>query len=153
MHANNFFSEQVVQYALSRRPNVKLVDTELAFGKEGFTSYMGKKFDPSLKLTRRYYPHTYNVDGFYVAKFKKMGPTVNTPRKSDGSGEGEETGVVDRTPISESDASALDAAGDFGGFDEAGDDEYMERAKRSAMRRRGLNPKALDRPKLKNDAK
>lgn len=43
-----------MEYALSRRPNVKLVETGLAFGKEGFTSYMGKKFDPSLRLTRRY---------------------------------------------------------------------------------------------------
>jgi 25S rRNA (cytosine2870-C5)-methyltransferase len=47
-------SEQVVNYALSRRPNVKLVDTTIPFGKEGFTSYMGKTFDQSLKLTRRY---------------------------------------------------------------------------------------------------
>ncbi|KAG9715020.1 NOL1/NOP2/sun family putative RNA met, partial [Aureobasidium melanogenum] len=60
-------NEQVVQYALNRRPNVKLVSTGLVFGKEGFTSFMGKKFHPSLKETRRYYPHAYNVDGFYVA--------------------------------------------------------------------------------------
>lgn len=53
-NANTPSSEQVVNYALSRRPNVKLVETNLAFGKEGFTSYMGKQFDSSLKLTRRY---------------------------------------------------------------------------------------------------
>jgi len=55
-----FYSEQVVQYALSRRPNVRLVETGLPFGKEGFTSYMGKEFHPSMKLTRRFYPHLYN---------------------------------------------------------------------------------------------
>ncbi|VUG16670.1 NOP2 [Brettanomyces bruxellensis] len=34
--------ECVVDYALRKRPNVKLVDTGLAIGKEGFTSYRGK---------------------------------------------------------------------------------------------------------------
>jgi ribosomal RNA methyltransferase Nop2 len=53
-------NEQVVQYALNKRPNVKLVETGLTFGKEGFTRYMGKIFHPSLKMTRRYYPHAYN---------------------------------------------------------------------------------------------
>ena len=32
-------NEDVVNYALRRRPNVKLVDTGLEFGKEGFTKY------------------------------------------------------------------------------------------------------------------
>lgn len=53
-------NEQVVQYALNKRPNVKLVETGLTFGKEGFTRYMGKIFHPSVKMTRRYYPHAYN---------------------------------------------------------------------------------------------
>ena len=65
-------NEGVVAYALSKRPNVRLVETGLTFGKEGFTSYMGKNFDAKMKLTRRYYPHAYNVDGFFVAKFKKF---------------------------------------------------------------------------------
>ena len=33
-------NEQVVQYALRKRPNVKLVDTGLTFGREGFVSYV-----------------------------------------------------------------------------------------------------------------
>ncbi|KAJ4145687.1 hypothetical protein LMH87_004526 [Akanthomyces muscarius] len=141
-------NEQVVAYALSRRPNVRLVDTELPFGKEGFTSYMGKTFDPSLKLTRRYYPHTYNVDGFYVAKFKKIAPTPASVSRGKASADGPVL-LTDKAPIVEAsaDADGESPDGEFGGFDEDEDKEYMERAKRSAMRRRGLDPRSLDRPR------
>lgn len=135
----------MVAYALSRRPNVRLVDTELPFGKEGFTSYMGKNFDPSLKLTRRYYPHTYNVDGFFVAKFQKTGPTVVTPRNGD-SKESNYVARIDTVSPPVHDASDTDGAAeadDFADFDEDEDREYMDRAKKSAMRRRGLDPKSL----------
>lgn len=140
-------NEQVVQYALSRRPNAKLVDTGLAFGKEGFTSFMGKKFDASLKLTRRYYPHTYNVDGFYVAKFKKIGPTP--PRAAsaphgDAAAAAAANEVVDRTPVAadDDDDAAARNGDDFGGWDEDEDKEYMEKGRRNAMQRRGLNPRS-----------
>src|SRR5690606_1311501 len=72
-------NEGVVEYALRKRPNVKLVETGLTFGKEGFVSYRGKTFNNKMNLTRRYYPHMYNVDGFFVAKFKKVGPSPKTP--------------------------------------------------------------------------
>jgi ribosomal RNA methyltransferase Nop2 len=43
-------NEQVIQYALNKRPNVKLVETGLTFGKEGFTNIGGKIFHPSMKV-------------------------------------------------------------------------------------------------------
>ncbi|KAH6891140.1 NOL1/NOP2/sun family-domain-containing protein [Thelonectria olida] len=149
-------NEAVVQYALSRRPNVRLVETNLAFGKEGFTSFMGKKFDPSVRMTRRYYPHTYNVDGFFVAKFQKFGPTpakavaANANAGSRAPKEVSSEEVVDRTPITDDEDAEKDD--DFGGWDDDEDKEYMEKGRRNAMRRRGLDPKSDER-KSKNEGK
>lgn len=140
-------NEQVVQYALNRRPNVKLVSTGLVFGKEGFTNFRGKKFHPSLKETRRYYPHAYNVDGFYVAKFKKTGPTPANAVKAQGQGRktdklsngvAVEEEVFDKTPVTEEDAED-----DFGGFDDEEDEIYIDRAKKAALRKKGVDPKAI----------
>ncbi|KAG6272769.1 hypothetical protein E4U47_002345 [Claviceps purpurea] len=141
-------NEQVVQYALSRRPNVRLVDTGISFGKEGFTSFMGKKFDASLRLTRRYYPHTYNVDGFYVAKFKKIAasPVKSGASTKDHQGQqrddSAENVVIDRTPISAEEDERAEKKDDFGGWDDEEDKAYMEKGRKNAMRRRGLDPKS-----------
>ncbi|KAL5389036.1 hypothetical protein DPSP01_002739 [Paraphaeosphaeria sporulosa] len=150
-------NEQVVQYALNKRPNVKLVETGLVFGKEGFTKIGGKIFHPSMKMTRRYYPHAYNVDGFFVAKFKKVAATpanavlaggvsahnmVKANSKSNGTSAGKppvEEEYVDKRPVPENDE---ESESDFGGWDDEEDQVYMERAERAQMRKKGKNPNA-----------
>jgi ribosomal RNA methyltransferase Nop2 len=69
-------NEEIVNYALIKRPNVKLVETGIEFGKVGFTSFRGKQFHPTMKLAKRFYPHVHNMDGFFVAKLKKCGNQV-----------------------------------------------------------------------------
>lgn len=137
-------NEQVVQYALKKRPNVKLVETGLTFGVDGFVSYMGKQFDPKMKMAKRFYPHAYNVDGFFVSKFKKTGPSPNMSTKegvTNGAKNGDTIDTVDRTPIA---TDNEDEEQPFGGFDDSEDEKYMDKARRNRLRRKGIDPKAVN---------
>jgi ribosomal RNA methyltransferase Nop2 len=129
-------NEAVVDYALRKRPNVKLVESGLTIGKEGFTSFRGKNFNPSIKLTKRYYPHVYNVDGFYVAKFKKIAASPFDKSKA---------GAFEKEKMAREEALKEGLiADDFAKFDADEDKEIMKESIKINLQKKGIDPRKVD---------
>jgi len=64
-------NESVLDYAI-RKKNIQITQPGIKIGQPGFTRFRGLNFHPSIKNTVRIYPHIHNLDGYFLAKIKKL---------------------------------------------------------------------------------
>lgn len=105
-------NEEVIEYALRKRPNVRIVPTGIDFGRDGLKRFRSRTFNDRMMLCRRIFPHVHNMDGFFVCKLKIE-------------------------PINKGDKRRMAQEPDDAVFDNAQDDAIIQRAhERMAKKRR-----------------
>ncbi len=63
--------ELVIDWFLGKYDDLELADLAIDVGDEGITEWEGRKLDPALSKTRRFWPHRTRTEGFFVAKLRK----------------------------------------------------------------------------------
>ena len=63
-------NEFVVQDAIVKH-GLRVGETGIQMGREGLTWAFGRELDGSLKLARRFYPHTDHTEGFFICKLTR----------------------------------------------------------------------------------
>ena len=64
-------NEEVVDYILKQR-HVKIVDTGLNIESRVYPKFGEKRFHDRIKYCVRVFPHSHNLDGFFICKLKKL---------------------------------------------------------------------------------
>lgn len=63
--------ELVVDWFLNEFPEMKIERIDLRKGDSGLTDIFGKKLNPKISYSRKFWPNKTKTQGFFVAKFKK----------------------------------------------------------------------------------
>lgn len=124
-------NEEVVQYALRKRSNVKIVDTGIQFGRDGFKSFGRSKFDERMTYARRIFPHVHNLDGFFVCKLKVNPPSNNNNAGSKKEGK-EPTTTVKVDDEEQEDAEEAKADDGMVSLDNPEDQKLMQKSLKKA---------------------
>lgn len=64
-------NESVIDYIVKKR-YVKVIDSGLDIESKTYTKFKDQKFHDRIKYCVRVFPHIQNLDGFFIAKLKKM---------------------------------------------------------------------------------
>jgi len=61
-------NEEIIQYLIDNK-RIKILPTHSSIGYPGFSKINYKRFHKSLKLCKRFYPHSHNVQTTFLCKF------------------------------------------------------------------------------------